>query len=166
MDNLLPSEIIEDRIYVFRGKKVMLDRDLARLYGVETMRLNEAVRRNAARFPEEFSFQLTKEEFANLISQIAISSWGGRRHSPHVFTEYGIAMLSGLLKSKKAITINIQIIKTFIHLRDLALENTNIQRKIEMLEKHYDEQFKIVFDALRRMMTEEEEKPKIEFTKN
>jgi hypothetical protein len=145
---ILPTEIIENRIYVFRGQKVMLDRDLAGLYGVKTMALNQAVRRNIERFPENFMFQLTKEE-ANLISQIVISSWGGTRKPPYVFTEHGIAMLSGILKSKRAITINIQIINAFIALRDMAIEHSDLRLRVDFLEKQYDEQFKIIFDALR-----------------
>lgn len=141
----------------------MLDRDLARLYGVSTTRFNESVRRNISRFPEEFAFQLTKIEFANLISQIATSSWGGARKEPIAFTEHGIAMLSSILKSEKAIAVNIQIIKAFIYLRDAALEHSDLRLRIDALEKQYDEQFKIVFDALRQTIDDDSKKSEIGF---
>lgn len=141
----------------------MIDRDLAKLYGVTTTRFNESVRRNISRFPKEFAFQLTKEEFTNLISQIAISSWGGVRKEPIVFTEHGIAMLSSILKSEKAIAVNIQIIKAFIYLRDAAIEHSDLRLRIDFLEKHYDEQFKIVFDALRQTIDEDSRKNEIGF---
>ncbi len=159
---LLPTEIIENRIYVFRGQKVMLDRDLAGLYGVKTMALNQAVRRNIERFPENFMFQLTKDE-VNLISQIVISSWGGTRKPPFVFTEHGIAMLSGVLKSKRAIAINIQIINAFIALRDMAIEHSDLRLRVDFLEKQYDAQFKIVFDALRETIDDVSKKAAIGF---
>lgn len=160
---LLPTEIIENRIYVFRGQKVMLDRDLARLYGVTTTRFNESVRRNISRFPEEFAFQLTREEFANLISQIATSSWGGVRKEPIAFTEHGIAMLSSILKSEKAIAVNIQIIKAFIYLRDAAIEHSDLRLRVDFLERQYDEQFKIVFDALHQTIDDASKKTAIGF---
>ncbi len=165
MEDLLPTEIIEKRIYVFRGKKVMLDRDLAKLYEVKTMVLNQAVRRNINRFPEDFMFQLNKEEMKNWISQIVISNSEKMsiRKPPLVFTEHGIAMLSTVLKSKKAIAINIQIIRTFIQLRNLALNHSDLHRKIEVLEKQYDEKFKIVFDTLHKMLTDDTEKEPIGF---
>lgn len=141
----------------------MLDRDLARLYGVSTTRFNESVRRNISRFPEEFAFQLTKIEFANLISQIATSSWGGVRKEPIAFTEHGIAMLSSILKSEKAIAVNIQIIKAFIYLRDAALEHSDLRLRIDSLEKQYDEQFKIIFDALRQTIDGDSKTNKIGF---
>ncbi len=141
----------------------MLDRDLARLYGVTTTRFNESVRRNISRFPEEFAFQLTKDEFANLISQIAISSWGGIRKEPIAFTEHGIAMLSSILKSEKAIAVNIQIIKAFIYLRDAAIEHSDLRLRVDFLEKQYDEQFKIVFDALRQTIDDASKKTPIGF---
>lgn len=165
MPPLLPIEIIENRIYTFRNQKVMLDRDLAKLYGVKTMRLNEAVRRNINRFPPDFMFQLTKEETENWISQIAISNSQkmGIRKSPRAFTEHGIAMLSGILNSDKAIAVNIQIIRAFISLRDMALEHSDLRLRIDSLEKQYDEQFKIVFDALRRTIDDDQKKSEIGF---
>lgn len=140
----------------------MLDRDLAGLYGVKTMVLNQAVRRNIERFPENFMFQLTQNE-ANLISQFVISSWGGARKPPHVFTEHGIAMLSGVLKSKRAVAINIQIINAFIALRDMAIEHSDLRLRVDFLEKQYDEQFKIVFDALRETIDDASKKSTIGF---
>ncbi len=141
----------------------MLDRDLAKLYGVETKVLLQSVKRNKDRFPEDFSFQLTQQEFTNLRSQIVTSSWGGQRYQPFVFTEHGVAMLSSVLKSKKAIAVNIQIIRTFIQLRNLALDHSDLHRKIEVLEKQYDEKFKIIFDALHRMITDDVKKEPIGF---
>jgi len=165
MEDMLPTEIIEKRIYVFRGQKVMVDRDLAKLYEVKTMVLNQAVRRNINRFPKDFMFQLNKEEMKNWISQIVISNSEKMsiRKPPLVFTEHGIAMLSTVLKSKKAIAINIQIIRTFIQLRNLALNHSDLHRKIEVLEKQYDEKFKIVFDTLHKMLTDDTEKEPIGF---
>lgn len=163
MNDVIPHERIENRIFVIRGVKVMIDRDLAELYGVKTMVLNQAVRRNSERFPEDFMFQLTKEEMGTLISQIVISKpgRGGVRKPSLVFTEQGVAMLSSVLRSKKAVTINIQIMRTFMKMRDMLMSESDLRRKIESLEKHYDEQFKIVFDALRRMYTDDSEKPEI-----
>ncbi|MEK7473399.1 MAG: ORF6N domain-containing protein [Patescibacteria group bacterium] len=160
---LVPFERIEQRIYLIRGKKVMLDRDLAELYGVKTHVLNQAVKRNIKRFPEDFMFKLSLDEAQNLISQFVISSsgWGGRRHVPLAFTEQGIAMLSSVLKSERAILVNIQIIRTFTKLREMISENDYLRRKLEAMEMQYDEQFKIVFDALRRVLTVEDE-PKSE----
>lgn len=166
MKSLIPAELIENKIYVIRDTKVMLDRDLAKLYGVKTEVLNQAVRRNIARFPSDFMFQLTKQELENWRSQFVISKSDklGLRYRPLVFTEQGVAMLSGILKSRRAIAINIQIMRTFITLRDLAISSSDLHRKIEFLEKHYDEQFKIVFDALRRMLIEDEQpRPEIGF---
>lgn len=140
----------------------MLDRDLAGLYGVKTMVLNQAVRRNIERFPENFMFQLNQDE-VNLISQFVISSWGGSRKPPHVFTEHGIAMLSGVLKSKRAIAINIQIINAFIALRDMAIEHSDLRLRVDFLEKQYDEQFKVVFDALRQTIDDDSKKTPIGF---
>lgn len=146
---------IENRIYVIRGMRVMLDRDLAELYGVPTMRLNEAVRRNQDRFPTDFMFEIPLHEATNLISQFAISSLqhGGRRKSLFVFTEQGVAMLSGILRSPRAVAVNIQIMRTFVRLRQLMIENDELRWKIEALEKRYDGQFAVVFDALRQLMT-------------
>ena len=145
--SLQPLENIENLIHVIRGKQVMLDRDLARLYGVETFRLNEQVKRNIERFPEDFMFQLSKEEFENLKSQIAISSgdeilksqiaissWGGTRKLPYVFSENGVAMLSSVLRSKQAININIQIMRAFTTMRHFLASNAQVFQRLEVIE--------------------------------
>ena len=128
---------IQNLIYVIRGQRVMLDSDLARLYEVETKRLNEAVKRNTTRFPIHYMFQLTKEEFLNLKSQIATSSWGGVRKMPFVFTEQGVAMLSSILRSEKAIQINMQIIDTFVKMRQWAIENKEMAQRLAELEHYF-----------------------------
>ena len=128
---------IQNLIYVIRGQRVMLDSDLARLYEVETKRLNEAVKRNIMRFPIHYMFQLTKEEFLNLKSQIATSSWGGVRKMPFAFTEQGVAMLSSVLRSEKAIQINIQIMDTFVAMRQWAIENKEIAQRLTELEHYF-----------------------------
>ncbi len=154
--DLIPHERIESKIYVFRGKKVMIDRDLALLYRVETKVLNQAVKRNFARFPEDFMFRLSFDEFANLRSQFVTSSlnYGGPRYLPFVFTEQGVAMLSSVLKSESAIMVNIQIMRTFTKMREMLSENEELRRKVELMEKQYDEQFLSVFDAIRRLTDE------------
>ncbi len=143
----------------------MIDVDLAELYGVETKYLTRQVRRNIDRFPADFMFQLTVEEFANLRSHFGTSrSWGGRRYRPYVFTEQGVAMLSSVLGSKRAVQVNIQIIRTFVQLRQLLTTHKDLARKLSTLERKYDEQFKVVFDAIRALMTPSEPKGKrIEF---
>lgn len=157
---LVPQERIASRIFVVRGKKVMLDRDLALLYQVTTGNLNKAVKRNVQRFPEDFMFQLTKEELRSLIFQNGTSSgWGGTRKLPYVFTEHGVLMLSSVLKSERAIQVNIQIVRTFAKLREMLATHSELRQKIEDMERRYDKQFKVVFDALRKLLTEEE-KPK------
>ncbi len=133
-DNLVP---IYNMIYEFRGHKVMLDSDLAALYQVDVKRLNETVKRNIERFPKDFMFQLTQSEFADLKSQIATSSWGGKRKLPNVFTEQGVAMLSGLLNSKIAIAVNIQIMRTFVKMRQFALEHRDLTIRIDELEHYF-----------------------------
>ncbi len=140
-------------IVLLRGQRVLLDSDLAFLYGVETKALNQAVRRNAARFPLDFMFPLTAEEGANLKSQIVTSSaWGGRRKRPYAFTEQGVAMLSSVLRSPRAVAVNIEIVRAFVELRR-ALETTaGLARKLETLERRYDGQFKNVFEAIRQLM--------------
>ena len=160
---LVPFERIERRIFVFRGVKVMIDRDLAALYEVETGALNQAVKRNSDRFPEDFMFRLTLREMENWKSQIVISNSErmGIRHAPLAFTEQGIAMLSSVLKSKRAVMVNIQIIRTFTKLREMVTESDSLRHKLELMEKQYDEQFKIVFDAIRRLF-ETEDNPKSE----
>ncbi len=151
---LVPVERIESKIFLIRGKKVMLDRDLAILYEVETRVLNQAVRRNIERFPEDFMFQLTKEEMKNWTSQIVITNKEkmGLRRRPYAFTEPGVAMLSSVLNSKRAIQVNIQIIRTFIKLRQLLLTHVELKRKIEAMERKYDQQFKVVFEAIRKLL--------------
>jgi hypothetical protein len=153
MNSLVPIERIESKILLIRGQKVMLDRDLAELYGVETRALIQAVKRNIERFPEDFMFQLTKEEFEVLISHFVTSSWGGTRKLPYVFTEHGILMLSSVLNSKRAVMVNIQIMRTFTKLRRLLASNEDLRRKIEAMENKYDAQFKVVFDAIRSLMS-------------
>ncbi len=135
---------IKNLIYTIRGQKVMLDSDLAMLYGVETFNLNKAVKRNAQRFPLDFMFQLTKEEYQNLIFQNGISNkkHGGRRFMPYVFTEQGIAMLSSVLKSEQAIAINIQIMRTFVQIKQFALENKELTRRLSELEQYFIEHCK------------------------
>jgi phage regulator Rha-like protein len=158
MDEIVLRQRIESKIYFIRGQKVMLDSDLAELYGVKTKELNKAVKRNKERFPDDFMFQLTKKETENLRSQIGTSSWGGRRYLPYAFTEQGVAMLSSVLRSKRAIYVNIQIMRTFTKLREILSTHKDLQRKIEEMEKKYDQQFKIVFDAIKALLQHPEPK--------
>lgn len=150
--NLMPSEIIESKILLIRGKKVILDKELADLYEVETKRLNEQVKRNINRFPLDFMFQLTEEEVKNLKSQFATSRWGGKRKLPLAFTEQGIAMLSSVLNSERAIMVNIQIMRTFTKLRELLLSHEDIKRKIESMEKKYDQNFRVIFETIKKLL--------------
>jgi len=154
MSQIVLSEQIEQKIYLVRGHKVMLDSDLAELYGVETFNLNKAVKRNRGRFPEDFCFQLTGKEFEALTFQIGISKRGrgGRRHPPHVFTEQGVAMLSSVLHSERAVLVNVTIMRTFVKLRTMLASNRELARRLDALEKKYDVQFKVVFDAIRKLM--------------
>jgi len=158
---VLPEERIVNKIYILRGKKVMLDRDLAELYKVSTKVLNQAVKRSIKRFPSDFMFQLSLEEMQIWKSQIVTSKGDlmGLRKLPYAFTEQGVAMLSSVLKSERAILVNIQIIRTFTQIRQFIFSYKNLKNKIDSLEKKYDKNFKIVFDAIKRMMIEEE-KPK------
>ena len=154
-NDLIPHEIIEAKIYIIRGKKVMIDSDLAALYEVETKTLNRAVKRNIDRFPDDFMFKLTKEEFENLRCQIGTSSWGGQRYLPYAFTENGVAMLSGILNSKRAIQVNIQIMRTFTKIREMILTHKELKQNIEKIEQRvegHEQYFKIVFDALKQLM--------------
>ena len=151
MQTVSTQDAIKDKILVIRGKKVMLD-DLAVLYGIATGNLNKAVTRNIERFPEDFMFQLTKDEFENLKFQFGISSWGGVRKMPRAFTEHGILMLSSVLNSKQAIYINIQIMRTFTKLREMISTHKDLQRKLEAMERKYDGQFKIVFSAIKKLL--------------
>ena len=162
--SIVPVERVESRIYVIRGEKVLLDQDLAQLYEVETKVLVQAVKRNQGRFPTDFMFQLTPEEFENLRSQIVTSSWGGRRTAPYAFTEQGVAMLSGVLRSERAVLVNIEIMRAFVRLRRMLADSTELSRKLAALEGKYDQQFKVVFNAIRALMkTEEKPKRKIGF---
>jgi len=151
--DLIPQEKIMDNIFYIRGKKIILDKDIAELYGVETKVLNQSIRRNIKRFPSDFMFQLTDEEFQILRSQIVTSSWGGQRYLPYAFTEQGVAMLSSVLNSEKAINVNIQIIRTFVKLREILLTNKELKDKIQKLEKKYDQQFKIIFEAIKQLIS-------------
>jgi ORF6N domain-containing protein len=155
MEDLIPSERIENAIFLIRGQKVILDVDLAKLYGVTAGRLNEAVKRNNKRFPRDFMFQLSLQELRNLKSQIAISSsrWGGSRHQPYAFTEQGVAMLSSVLNSERAVQVNIEIMRAFVRLREIIASNKELAKRLDELEKKYDGQFKVVFDAIRELMT-------------
>ena len=159
MTALIPIERITEKILIIRGTKVMLDRDLAELYGVETKVLKQSVRRNIDRFPNDFMFELTKIEFDNLRSQFVTSSWGGARYSPMAFTEQGVAMLSSVLRSKRAIQVNIQIMRAFTRLRGMLVANEELKQKIEEMERKYDENFAIVFEAIKELL-KQEEKPK------
>jgi len=154
-DIISPKEILS-QIFFIRGKKVMLDIHLALLYQVETRVLNQAVQRNSTRFPDDFMFRLSKEEFEILKSQIVISSWGGSRKMPHAFTEQGVAMLSGILRSEKAVTVNIAIMRAFVQMRELIDENKDLKRKLDEMELKYDKQFKIVFDALKKLIFQDD----------
>jgi hypothetical protein len=163
----LPDEMVMNQIYVIRGQKVMLDRYLAELYGVETRVLNQAVNRNLDRFPEDFMFQLTKEELDNLKSQFVISSWGGHRKLPNVFTEHGVLMLSSVLNSKQAIQVNIQIMRIFTKVRKMLLDNTSIQleiaeikqaiNKIAKKQDGHDKNIDLLFEYIDRLQEKTEE---------
>lgn len=163
MKDLIVQEIIEQKIYLVRSQKVMLDRDLAVLYEITTGNFNKAVSRNLDRFPNNFMFRLNKEEFRNLIFQFGTSRWGGTRKSPRAFTEHGILMLSSVLNSKRAIQVNIQIVQTFIKMRQLLSTHKEILKKIEEMEKRYDKQFRIVFQIIRGINEEEKNKKQIGF---
>ncbi len=170
MKQIAALENIGNLIYLVRGQKVMLDQDLADLYKVTTSNLNKAVKRNPDRFPEDFMFQLTKEEFEHLRFQIGISkesSRGGRRYLPYAFTEQGVSMLSSVINSKQAILVNIQIMRTFVRLRQMLLANKDLAKRLDELEAKYDKQFKVVFEAIRQLMqTEVKPKRRIGFHSN
>ena len=167
----IPPERIERLILLIRGQKVVLDADLAELYVVETKILNRAVKRNIKRFQEDFMFQLTKEEFENLRYQFGTSSsYGGRRYLPYAFTEQGVAMLSSVLNSERAIDVNIEIMRAFVKLRQVIASNSELARKFDDLEKKvlkHDQQFGMVFEALRQLMQppDDEERDRIGFVK-
>jgi ORF6N domain len=172
----LAEEAIISKIYLIRGKKVMLDRDLAELYGVETRVLNQAVRRNEKRFPDDFMFQLTEGEIKNLISQNVTSSWGGVRKPPLAFTEQGVAMLSSVLNSETAIEVNIQIIRIFTRMRQLLLTHKDILIKLEKLEKKMlkqntrikqsEEDIQVIFAALKELLNPSEPRPRVGFRRS
>jgi len=150
----IPDEIVISKIYLIRGKKVMLDRDLAELYAVETKQLKRAVRRNTSRFPEDFMFELSETEFADLRSQSGTSSWGGVRYAPMAFTEQGVAMLSSVLNSERAISVNIRIIRIFTKMRDLLSSHKEILQKIESIEKkdiEQDDKLTLIFEYLKQL---------------
>ena len=166
MSSIVPIEKIENKIFLLRGKKVMFDRDLAELYGVETRRLNEQVKRNVKRFPSDFMFQLTTEELENWMSQIAISNKEkmGIRKMPYVFTEHGVLMLSSVINSEIAIQVNIQIMRAFTKLREMIATHKDLLKKVEDMEKKYDENFAVVFETLKQLIIQEEQpKKKIGF---
>ena len=152
---VLKPENVAQFVFFMRGEKVMFDADLAMLYGVEVRSLNQAVARNRKRFPADFAFQLTDDELAALRSQIVTSNTGrgGRRYLPYAFTEQGVAMLSSVLRSTRAVEVNIAIMRTFVQLRRLMDANRDLARKIEALEKKYDEQFAVVFEAIKQLIT-------------
>lgn len=157
--SLIPTERIEKAILLIRGQKVMLDADLAALYGVETKFLVRAVKRNIDRFPADFMFQLSKEEFDDLRFHSGTSNGrGGRRYVPYVFTEQGVAMLSSVLRSPRAIQVNIEIMRAFIRLRRMLASTAELAKKLDALEKKYDAQFKDVFEAIRQLMKPPEPK--------
>jgi ORF6N domain len=160
-NSLVSSELIVNKIYIIRGIKIMLDKDLAAMYGVETFRLNESVKRNIGRFPDDFMFQLTKEEFNNLISHFAISSWGGTRKMPYAFTEQGVAMLSGIINSERAIAMNIAIMRAFVAMRKIALTNKIIAEKLQKLEDKiggHDVQLNQIYEAIENLLDDKVEK--------
>jgi len=161
MTSLVPIELIEQKILSIRGQRVMLDADLATLYDVESKVLNQAVKRQIRRFPEDFMFRLTDQEFTLLRSQFVTSSqWGGRRYAPYAFTEQGVAMLSSVLNSDRAIETNIAIMRTFVKLRQMISSHKELSAKLEEMEKLYDAQFRTVFTAIRELMAPSEPKKK------
>jgi phage regulator Rha-like protein len=156
---IIPVEWIERAILSIRGEKVMLDSDLAQLYGVETKVLNRAVKRNMNRFPPDFMFQLTTREIANLKCQFGTSSsYGGRRYLPYAFTEHGALMLANVLNSERAAQTSVQVVRAFVRLRQMLTSNTELARKLDAMEKKYDARFQIVFQAIRRLMSPPEPK--------
>ena len=167
MNDIIPIENITALIYLIRGKKVMLDRDLAALYGVETKRLKEQVKRNIERFPGDFMFELSKSEFSNWRSQFATSNRDkiGLRYNPMAFTEQGVAMLSSVLRSKIAIQVNVQVIRAFTKMRQLIFDNAELRREIENLKADTDGKFRVVFETLDQLLTVESKPKKIGYLK-
>lgn len=167
MKTIIPIEIIERKIYLIRGQKVMLDSDLAELYGTETFNLNKAMKRNIERFPEDFMFQLMKEEADSLRFQIGMSKTtkgrGGRRYLPYAFTEQGVAMLSSVLNSKRAVQVNIAIMRAFVKLREILSTHKELAHKLKQFEnriERHDEEIKAIFNAIRQLMAPPETKKK------
>ena len=159
--SLIPAERIERSILLIRGNKVLLDRDLATLYEVETRQLVQAVKRNIERFPDDFMFQLSQEEFENWRSQVVMSNPSAKmalRRRPYAFTEQGVAMLSSVLRSPRAVVVNIEIMRTFVRLRQMLASHADLARKLNAMERKYDQQFKVVFDAIRQLMAPAEPK--------
>jgi hypothetical protein len=157
---IIPNEVISNKIYFIRNQKVMLDRDLAALYEVETKRVNEQIKRNSARFPENFMFQLNEVEYENLKSQNATSSWGGSRKLPYAFTEHGILQLANVLKSERAAQMSIKIIEVFVSLRDYLLTNLNLKLEVEAIKKkliNHDKNIELVFSYLEELIEKRED---------
>jgi len=153
---IMAEERLEEVIFLIRGQKVILDQTLSELYEVETKVLIQAVKRNYKRFPEDFMFQLSDQEFTALRSQIVTSKGrGGRRTAPYAFTEQGFAMLSSVLRSERAIQVNIEIVRAFVKLREMLMSHKSLARKLAIFERKYDSQFKVVFDAIRKIMQPE-----------
>ena len=152
--SIIATDFISQKIFFVRGTRVMLDSDLARLYGVETKNLNKAVKRNAGRFPSDFMFQLSPKEMPALRFQFGTSKRmrGGRRYAPYAFTEQGIAMLSSVLRSTRAVQVNVAIMRTFVRLREMLTTHEELRRKIDAMEKRYDARFQAVFEAIRQML--------------
>ena len=160
--SIIPDEIVINKIYYIREQKVMLDSDLAELYGVETKVLNQAVNRNIDRFPEDFMFRLSGMEWENLKSQIVTSSWGGRRTLPYVFTEHGVLMLSSVLNSKRAIQVNIQVMRIFTRIRQTLASNTNLRLEIAEIKKtvhNQNQNIEVVFQYLDELMEKRDNPP-------
>jgi len=157
---IVPQQVIESKIFIIRGKKVMLDKDLAVLYGVETKVLNQAVKRNILRFPEDFMFQLSQEEAKELSRSQFVTLKRGQniKYLPYAFAENGVAMLSSVLNSKRAIQVNIQIMRTFTKIREMLATHKELKQKIEEMEKKYDYQFKVVFDVIKQLISPQETK--------
>ena len=164
MKETISSDMILCKIHYIRGHKVMLDKDLAELYGVETSQIKRQVRRNMDRFPGDFMFELSADEYENLRCHFGTSSWGGTRYMPMAFTEQGVAMLSSVLNSPRAIQVNIQIVRAFVLLRQMISSHEDLRKKIEAMEDKYDGQFRIVFDAIKELLrVESRTKKKIGF---
>ncbi len=165
----ISAEVVATKILFIRGKKVMLDSDLAKLYGVDTKKINQAVKRNLERFPTDFMYQLTREEAMNLKSQFVTSSWGGTRKLPYVFTEQGVAMLSSVLHSKRAIQVNIAIMRTFVKLREVLLTHKELAKKLEELERKYqlhETDIQAIFEVIKKLLEPPREPPRPRFGLN